>query len=458
MRRIFVLLLMFFFILPRVFGQALPVTPMQNAVSGVMQQTMIKRGFAANDPRFGATLSKASTALGSVAGTAAAVTVGAVTAPGWASIALAAGIGAVVTYAVTLGIDSLTKWLFRQDGSVDEQIAGLDPVSVSGTATGQIVWCTTQGAGGNCSSTFDSSARQAAQELVSPQTAYSSFVSLSCTSTSATSVSCSTKFVLKTNGSTANGPILYVNQQNGAYNCPTGQFYRGSSCMPFTWAATSSNATAVPLNTAVGHISETDKTKPLNPAIVAALADQAWKNAAAQPGYDGLPYVASNPITASDAAKWQQANPQSWPSVNDFVKPQPSPTGGTSASPYVLPNTATPVSSYNPATQSQSTSTNPASSNTLQNLGPDPGIGSPSLEATPTAQSILAPILGLLPDLRSFSAPSQSGVCPKPTIDLWNKHLVLDGHCALLDNNAGAIQAVMALVWVLIAMFIILAA
>lgn len=451
MRRIFVVLLILFVIVPRVFAQALPVTPMQNAVSGVMQQTMIKRGFAANDPRFGATLSKASSVLGGVAGTAAAVTVGAVTAPGWASIALAAGIGAVITYAVTIGVDALSNWLFRTDGKLDTLGSSLNsPAAVS---IGGAYWYGSLlvGPGSTNISIYGGDGRAMAYQSEVNARVYLGL--------STSNLTCN---LIENSSNTywacgSYGSPMYYRSSGAPYSCAHGMYCTATNSFSSP-VLNSPSKTAVSLQTAINDLPASDKTKPLNPAIVAALADQAWKNAAAQPGYDGLPYVASNPITAPDAAKWQQANPQSWPSVSDFVKPQPAPTGGTSASPYVLPNTSTPVSSYNPATQSQSTSTNPASSNTLQNLGPDPGIGSPSLEATPTAQSILAPILGLLPDLRSFSAPSQSGVCPKPTIDLWNQHLVLDGHCALLDNNAGAIQAVMALVWVLIAMFIILAA
>lgn len=105
---------------------------------------MISRGFAANDPRFGATLSRASNGIAGVAGTAAAVTVGAVTAPGWASIALAAGIGAVVTYAVTLGIDALVNWLFRTDGKIDQSSSANLAYDADGFNAGDTVWVPTR--------------------------------------------------------------------------------------------------------------------------------------------------------------------------------------------------------------------------------------------------------------------------------------------------------------------------
>lgn len=448
MRRFFVLVLMLFVMAPRVFAQALPlpVSPMQNAVSGAMQEKMIARGFAANDPRFGATLAKSSTALAGVAGTATAVTVGTVTAPGWASVALAIGLGAVITYAVQLGLDALTNWLFRSDGKIDESGQPLAvPTSTTMTVGGEYWFVSFHSAGVDidlAGGDGEALARQGYAEYLAQTNQQPR--SPSCTKTSQNLVSC--------------GIITAQRKTSGAPGaCPAGYLLKSGSCSPYSFLAPPAvpEKTAQALQQAINDLPATDKSKALNPVIVAALADQAWVRAAAQPDYDGLPYVASDPVTAQDAARWQQLNPESWPTVQDFVIPQPAPTGGTSSSPYVLPNTSNPVSSYDPAT---SQGTNPAASNPLANLGPDPAIGSPTLEATPTAQSILAPVLGLLPDFRAFVAPSQSGSCPKPSMDLWGKHLVLDGHCALLDENAAVIQAIMAAVWMLLAVFIVLSA
>jgi hypothetical protein len=67
------------------------------------------------------------------------------------------------------------------------------------------------------------------------------------------------------------------------------------------------------------------------------------------------------------------------------------------------------------------TPTNPAASAPLVNLGSDPGIGSPSLEATPTGAQILQPLTQLMPDLKNFQVPAHQAVCPKPSFDLFGK-------------------------------------
>lgn len=447
MRKIFVLLICFLVLVPRVFAQALPVSPMQNAVSGVMQQKMISRGFAANDPRFGATLSSASSTIGGVAGTtAAAITVGAVTAPAWVTVALAAGVGAVVTYAVTLGLDALVNWLFRTDGKIDQLAGGNLSYDANGFNAGDTVWRYRDFGG--------QTHYGGSPEPLARQFRYDDLVRQGVTQPSEP-----TCF--------ANGSVGYYcgNYQvtldgTAPVTCGRGMQAIGSTCVAYSYPLPNQVQTQTGLTPqqAINNLSSTDKDKQLNPVILAALADQAWKNAAAQPGYNGLPYQAADPITQADAARWQAANPNSWPKVSDFVNPQATPSGGTAASPWVLPNTASPVSSYNPSTSpQQTTSTNP-STQPVSNLGPDPGIGQPTLEATPTAQQILQPILSLFPDLRSYVVPSHTGVCPKPSMDLWGKHLVLDGHCNLLEDNRAAIQAVMAMVWVMVALFIILAA
>lgn len=446
MRKMFVLLICFLVLVPRVFAQALPVSPMQNAVSGVMQQKMLSRGFAANDPRFGATLSRSSNAIAGVAGTAAAVTVGAVTAPGWVSVAIAAGIGAVVTYAVTLGIDALVNWLFRTDGKIDQSSSANLSYDASGFNAGDTVWVYTDFGGVKHYG--------GSPEPLARQFRYDDLVRQGVANPSEP-----TCF--------ANGTVGYFcgNYQvtltgSAPVTCGRGMQAVGTSCTAYSYPLPTSvpTTTGLTLQQAINNIPAADRDKQLNPALLAAVADQAWRSAAAQPGYDGLPYQASDPITQTDASRWQTANPNSWPKVSDFVNPQATPSGGTAASPWVLPNTASPVSNYSPSTSpQQTTSTNP-STQPVSNLGPDPGIGQPTLEATPTAQQILQPILSLFPDLRSYVVPSHSGVCPKPSMDLWGKHLVLDGHCNLLEDNRAAIQAVMAMVWVMVALFIILAA
>lgn len=419
-------------------SQALPNPQPQQvnrAVSGVLQDSMRVRGFAANDPRFGNTIARISPSLSGVAGTTAfVVTAGAVTAPAWATVALAAGIGTVVTYAVGLGLDALVKWLFR-DGKIDEHSGALSPANVPGTFVGNDVWCTNQG-GGGCAASAEAMAAQAASNL----------------GQSAVSGSYDTSggvYTLKTN----TGLSIYVNKGKGAVSCPGGHYYKGSQCVPLTFPGDAIRTGLSP-GEAIKGLPESDLNKQLNPTLLAALANRAWQQAAQQPGYDGLPYPQSNPITSTEAARWAQAHPEYWPTVRDFVRPNPVTTGNPN--PWALPSNPT-APELTPSPQPNEGTTNPAKDQPQVNLGPDPAIGAPTLEQVPTAQQIAEPILQLLPELRHFEVQGVTGACPRPTIDLYGP-IVIEAHCKLIEDNKHILQAAMAFAWAAMALFIVLSA
>lgn len=418
-------------------SQALPnpqPTQVNRAISGVLQDSMQARGFAANDPRFGNTLARAAPRLSLVAGGATLVTVGAIAAPAWASTALAIGFTAAIGYAVTLGLDALVKWLFR-DSTIDEYSNALSPANVPGTLVGDEVWCTNQG-GGGCATSAEAMATQAAANLGL------SAVSGSYDASRGT-------YTLKTNA----GLSIFVSRAIGAVSCPGGHYYKGSQCLALTFPGESVRTGLSP-NEAIKGLPESDLKKQLNPALIAALANRAWEQAAQQPGYDGLPYPQSNPITATEAARWAQANPQYWPTVRDFVSPNP--VTPTNPNPWALPSSPTSPE-LTPTPQPNEGTTNPAIDQPQANLGADPAIGAPTLEQIPTAQQIADPILQLAPDLRHFEAQGHTGICPKPTIELYGTH-VLDAHCKLIEDNKQVLQFAMAFAWAAMALFIVLSA
>jgi hypothetical protein len=432
-----------------VWSQAQPVAQpdrVGRSLSGVLQDGMRTRGFAANDPRFGNTLARVSPQFSGVAGTAAAVTVGAVTAPGWGSLALAIGVGAVITYAVNLGIDSLVKWLFRTDGKLDESGDALSIQTSTSMAIGGAYWKVSFHSG---SVNFDLSggdgealARQGHFEYLS-QTGQNTSTAPNC-SVSINQVTC--------------GIIYAMKQASGApASCPAGSMYKNGACGAYTFVSPS----AVPPKTgltpqqATTDIPAVDLNKKLNPAITAALANKAWQQAASQPGYDGLPYPQSNPITATEVATWTAQNPSYEPTVSDFVAPNPVTTANPQ--PWALPQNPT-ATITTPVTTPNANTTNPAATNPLQNLGADPAIGSPTLEQTPTAQMILQPILDMLPGLKNFSPTMATGTCPRPTLHLFGQTQTFEAHCTILDNNRATIHAAMVLAFTLSALLIILSA
>ena len=102
------------------FASAAAYAPVKvsNAVSGVIEQKLINRGFAANDPRYAATIQNTGNVITAAAGAgAAAIVVGALTAPAWVTAAIAAGVAVAVGYAVSLAVDGITQWLFGSDST-----------------------------------------------------------------------------------------------------------------------------------------------------------------------------------------------------------------------------------------------------------------------------------------------------------------------------------------------------
>lgn len=423
-------------------------TNMNRAMSGVIQNAMQSRGYVPNDPRTYATLSRISPYISGTAGTAAAVTAGTVTAPAWASIAAGIVIGSVVAYAVNLGLNSLTNWLFRTDSKVDESgSATVVPTSTTMTAGGAY-WKVSFHSGAInidlAGGDGEAIARQGHYEYLSQSGQNTQNYSAPTCSASTYNVFC--------------GVITASYQSTGApATCVSGTLYKGSACTGYTFASPTAlpAATAVSIPTAISHIPASDYDKPLNPAIIAALANRAWQQASAQPGYDGLPYPQTNPITSAEVSNWTNANPQYSPSVRDFVSPNP--TTSANPQPWAMPSNPT-ASTTIPATTPNANVVNPAASNPLQNLGPDPGTAAPQLEPTPTAQQILQPVLNLLPGLRNFSASSHVGTCPRPSFPFLGTTITMDAHCTLIDNNKSGMQAAMTFAWSAIALFIILSA
>lgn len=430
-------------------AQALPKAQPENvnrAISGAMGSAMTSRGFAANDPRYANTLARVSPQLQGIAGGAAAITVGAVTAPGWVSGAIAIGVGAVISYAVGLAVNAIVDWWFRPDGTIDQSGYAAEKDPSLGVIPGapawrsqywetksswQVIW-----GGDGFALAKESEASYRAANGLKPTTP-------SCT--------------LSAGGqrATCGNSIATLYSEAPAEACPKGSFWIAGRCSPygFTTVGDVPPVTGQTPQQAIDALPASEMGKALNPKIIAALADRAWQAAASQPGYDGLPYPMSNPVTEADVAPWVQANPEYAPKVQDFLAPNP--VSPTNPNPWAIPlNPTAPVIT---PVQPNEGSVSPGEGTPQEVLGPDPAIGAPTLEAIPTAQQIANPILQLAPDLRAFHANGQAGTCPRPSIDLYGTH-VLDAHCKLIEDNKQTLQLAMAFAWAAMALFIVLSA
>ncbi|WP_144768307.1 hypothetical protein [Herbaspirillum sp. SJZ099] len=423
----------------------LPVSKMQNAISGVAQSKMLSNGFLAADPRYNATIRAIGGAAIGYTAEAVAVTSLGITAPAWVSIAAIALAG----YAGILALDAGVKWLFKDRNSVQ---VGDNPQSVNtpaGMPIPTVIWCWQSSVcsgtkAGACTgipgSTGESQGRtfQRAYNMVGDEC--HSFWTFSDTG-QVYDVGVAGAIIQYTSNRTA-CPGISLSGTNGI--CPASNFPEPAAAPVKT------------LSDAANGLTDAQKAAALNPQIVADLANDFWREAAAAPGYDGLPYDATQPITATQAQAWQQAHTDYWPSVGDFVAPQAAPSGGTASSPFTMPTVTAPVSSADPTTQ-PSTGTNP-STEPLSNLGPDPGIGAPGLEPIPTAQQIIAPLTNAFPSVKSFVVPNIDAQCPTWQVPVFGKDIDFTNHCALLEQARPTLFAVMAVVYALMALFIVLRA
>lgn len=235
---------------------------------------------------------------------------------------------------------------------------------------------------------------------------------------------------------------------------PGGQFAPGTYAKQYTSLDTAAQALSTDSDTKAVKVSQ---------QVLADLANKAWQQAAAQPGYTGQPYPASNPLTSFDTFQWTQANPNSSPTIDDLLRPATNAQvypDGVPISPTVI--YTAPETNPNPGGNQNVNVINTPNVNVVNKVsvdfGTDPGVADPTLEATPTGSQILQPLTSLFPEFRSFQTPSHASSCPKPAFDVFGKSVVMDSHCTIAEQHRAALAAVMMAVWMMVGLFILLSA
>lgn len=456
MRAFFVVVLSFLLVL-EVHAQALPKPErFQQAVGEIVRDAGVRRGFAANDPRIHSTNYGVGRAAVATAGGAGAGLLIAGTAPAWITVlGVAAATWAVGTL-LDIAYDGVVQWAFSPDG-----------VSYQGAASGEAFPPLHGGAAGfksECNGgpswVYGSSQGAVAQGCVATLAAYDP--------STAYSVSVGGDGAYYLHARFCYDPVNFPNwcvTSAAALAMSTATVPSGTNCASgagttggcITFSPSSPDSGSGTIDDAIAALPASELEKPVSHQAMADFINEMSQQAASQPDYAGMPMPVSQPLVeAADVARWAQANPEAYPRVADALAPVGSPNPGLYPSAAPSPGAA-PQPAISPTPD---TAINPAGAQPQQNLGPDPGIGSPTLEATPTAAQILAPILDLFPDFRSYSVPSHASECPRPGLELFGQELVLDAHCTLLDTPAvrDTLYAVMAAVWLVVAVFIILTA
>lgn len=427
---------------------AAPVNVLQNALGGSFRSFLIKRGFNPADPRFASTFSGIGNTIATWAGGAVALVGAAVTAPAWLTAAVAI-LG--VPMAMVAGQEA-AKWLWDKNNPKKIKVnypARADETPAFGHDSAN--WAVYSGGkvyarGSDPKSTGAQFATMLGQgwQLRDP-----------CSRSSSSMWQCTAyKWDAQKEQWVDQSSYSVWYESSSPVACPANHYADVTgACVPNALVYPANNNVAQDIQTAVNAIPGLDMAAPLNPQVMAETLNKAWEEAAAQPGYTGLPFDYTKPITATEVQTWATEHPDVYPKVEDWVKPQ-DPT----KNPWTIPNTEAPVDIYDPD-KATKPGTNPAGASQAQvNLGPDPGIPSPQMEDIPTAQAIMKPILDLLPDLKNFKAPAAGGVCPKPSFDAFEHSFTIDKHCDLAEQNRAAIKAGMMLIFSLASLFIVLRA
>ncbi|MBR8085295.1 hypothetical protein KDX23_21365 [Burkholderia vietnamiensis] len=187
--------------------------------------------------------------------------------------------------------------------------------------------------------------------------------------------------------------------------------------------------------------------EPFPQSLTASMADQLWRNASMQPGYNGYPYDATNPVSRADVATAPVA-----PTWNDVVEGMPRPSGSTSVpigtnpipnTPYV-PGTTSP-----PSPGSGTTGTTPMTQNPCE-LNPNASACAP-LGSAPPAPPI--PSSSANVSMTPWSVGAADGVCPAPqVVSVLGSSLSLswDPMCSFVQKVRTLVLAICALAAALI--------
>lgn len=425
-----------------------------NSIGSIIQQKVGKWGFAANDPRFGATVGAIGTAATTVA---AGVATGAVATLGWPALLIGAGVTAVVSGAVSLGMDGLIQWFWPdQSHSNQTQISGTgmgvgDPRNFPVLPGNYPTILDAYGGGADIWYANDTNYTKARHiktvQFVCPDTTV-----IFCSGNGYTISPLDYTFSALYSGplpgangywsnsyrrqiaSTSN-PVSYTYQIVFDFVPPSGVTLLPPSYIP-KWQAVGQSVNDLPQSYA---------SQPLSDAQIAAIANALWKRSATANNPDAIPWNSTDPITPADIAAWRAANPQLVPTVNDFISPVAPP--GTSIVP--IPNPGTDGPPVNPPGTQPTTSAAPIDWGTF---------ASPTLEDTPTAQSILDPIFNIWPQWNNYTFPAHSAECPKPQFVALGHTFTFDHMCTWVEMIRPGVQAAFALVWALMVVFIVMGA
>ena len=458
---LYILLVCFIYVCSVVSAHAQTSDPayanMQRAMGGIIQDATASRGYVATDPRTYATLRAVGVSTASGVATAGAGLLIGGTAPAWGTVLAVAAVGGAVSYGVSVGLDAAVKWSFGT-GSTPITVTSSGGLSSGGVTAGQNCY---QINGNYCAS----SPQESLTQLITSTTVFSDITTMNLTPiNSGSGYNNGQRYSATISGhQTGQNPATifqnyttyYISYLPASITCPPGTVAVSGACVTSQlskYAQQGGGTSVVNLTNAIAALTAAQKQQALSYEAMVLMINQNWKNAAAQPGYAGVPYSVTSPVTAQQVQTWAQANPAVYPTVNELTLPVTnSPTG-------FMPSTTTaPGSSVTPATNPLSPNSTNSSITAEVNLGPDPNI-LPQTPDTPTAQSIFQPFLSIAQPFINFQINAPVGECPKPQFAVFGKTIGMVQHCDILESLRNVIQVVMSAVFTIAAILIIFSA
>lgn len=494
---------MFFSEAQKVQAQALPAANfvVNRAVSGIVTKSLIKRGFAVNDPRYGATLAGVSKSMSSVntAGAVAGVALTIAGAPVWLTVAAGLGImlaGAAIVAGTTKVSIENNKLVVINDSYQNATPPDYPPVNIGADNTyanysghGNYIY---RGSGcmdgDDCFQFPPAPSREALISYpIGSQAGFRNpvvthwnlndfkqnyFISGSYKPGQPYQVQEAGKvYQYRYDWEVAPNPV-YIGQSNEierlvgkikwSKTCVDGDCVKGAVNSGYIdWDSKSAglkianpknnNFEFPNLDTASAQLPQATKAQPLSDASLAQLSNDAWRLAASDPNYKGYPYSVTDPISPADVATWNAENPGMQPTLGDMLRPATFPNSDF-------------IPLVNPATTSSDIKLSPydvANVNVVNtprlDLGADPNVLM-NLEPIPTVPSIVSPLLNIAPGLKNYVVPNHSSVCPFAQFDIFGKTYSLNHHCQLLNDNRQYIVSIMYAVYVLAGLVIVLGA
>lgn len=413
-----------------------PANKMGGAIASGIAQTLMRRGFAANDPRIVQTVASVGARVVPLAASAGS---GAT----WLSMVSRLSpwvTGGVLVYqGITWYYDLQGKTYLAPPGTVTST-----PIFSNGIAPGQPCW----GLSFDC---FGSPQEALAFMFSTSKAQYptASYGVPTLTQNSPTQYTAQYNYSIPELGLNNYSGTKIISSHTAAVVCPAGYGYSGSGQNPSACVSAGLANSPYAGGPVVGYaqqqayenLPDAAKSASISPDLVSELANRIWKDAASQPDYSGVPFSPSAPVTPGDLAPQVNNHPADWPKTSGLVEPVPT----TGASPIALPT-------------SNPNQTLPPAGATKVDLGPDPGTPPPTLEEPPT--DLFKPISDAMQPLLSWRVPSHSSTCPtwqaNPSIAGHVFAIDVSYHCTLADQYRALIQGIATAAFAVMVVFIIL--